>query len=206
MLEKTAPWMFRIGLGLGSAFWVGGAAIAQPPDASQYASARAQALQVEADVSESSIAQISVGQPAEVQLDAFPALRLAGHVNRIVPDVDRSKATLLVKVQFDETDPRLLPDMSAKVAFLSRRLESSERTPVAAVRPEAIVTRGGKKYVFVVSTPASDAAGHAVMTEVQVGSRIGELVRIQGVAPGARIVIGAPNDLADGALVAAQKA
>ena len=163
-------------------------------------------LEVEADVSESSIAQISVGQPAEVQLDAFPALRLAGHVNRIVPDVDRSKATLLVKVQFDETDPRLLPDMSAKVAFLSRRLESSERTPVAAVRPEAIVTRGGKKYVFVVSTPASDAAGHAVMTEVQVGSRIGELVRIQGVAPGARIVIGAPNDLADGALVAAQKA
>ena len=163
-------------------------------------------LEVEADVSESSIAQISVGQPAEVQLDAFPALRLAGHVNRIVPDVDRSKATLLVKVQFDETDPRLLPDMSAKVAFLSRRLESSERTPVAAVRPEAIVTRGGKKYVFVVSAPASDAAGHAVMTEVQVGSRIGELVRIQGVAPGARIVIGAPNDLADGALVAAQKA
>jgi hypothetical protein len=44
------------------------------------------------------------------------------------------------------------------------------------------------------------------MTEVLVGSRIGELVRIQGVAPGARIVIGAPNDLADGALVAAQKA
>src|SRR6266853_953379 len=61
-------------------------------------------LEVEADVSESSIAQISVGQPAEVQLDAFPALRLAGHVNRIVPDVDRSKATLLVKVQFDEID------------------------------------------------------------------------------------------------------
>jgi len=48
-------------------------------------------LEVEADVSESSIAQISVGQPAEVQLDAFPALRLAGHVNRIVPDVDRSR-------------------------------------------------------------------------------------------------------------------
>jgi RND family efflux transporter MFP subunit len=163
-------------------------------------------LEVEADVSESSIAQISVGQAAEIQLDAFPELRLAGHVNRIVPDVDRSKATLLVKVHFDERDPRVLPDMSSKVAFLSRRLNSSERTPVAAVRPEAIVARGGKSYVFVVSTVATDTAGHAVMTEVQVGARIGDLVRVQGVAPGARIVIGAPSDLADGARVAAQKA
>jgi HlyD family secretion protein len=163
-------------------------------------------LEVEADVSESSIAHIQVGKPAEIQLDAFPELRLAGQVSRIVPDVDRSKATLLVKVHFDETDPRVLPDMSAKVTFLSRRLESSERTAVPAVRPEAIVTRGGKSYVFVVSQPAPDAAGQVAMTEVQVGAKIGDLVRVEGVSPGARVVIGAPNDLADGARVAGQKA
>jgi len=163
-------------------------------------------LEVEADVSESSIAQISVKQPAEIQLDAFPELRLAGQVSRIVPDVDRSKATLLVKVHFDETDARVLPDMSAKVAFLSRRLESSERTPVAAVRSEAIVARDGKSYVFVVTQPAQDAPGRAVMTPVRVGSRIGDLVRVEGVAPGARVVIGAPSNLADGARVAAEKA
>jgi HlyD family secretion protein len=163
-------------------------------------------LEVEADVSESSIARISAGQPAEIQLDAFPELRLAGRVSRVVPDVDRSKATLLVKVHFDETDPRVLPDMSAKVAFLSRRLESSERTAVPAVRPEAIVTRGGKSYVFVVTAAAPDTPGHAAMTEVHVGPKIGDLVRVEGVVPGARIVIGAPNDLADGALVAARKA
>jgi len=62
-------------------------------------------LEVEADVSEASIAKISVGQPAEIQLDAFTELRLAGSVSRIVPTVDRSKATLLVKVKFEETDP-----------------------------------------------------------------------------------------------------
>jgi len=163
-------------------------------------------LEVEADVSESSIAQISPAQPAEIQLDAFPELRLAGHVSRIVPDVDRSKATLLVKVHFDDADPRVLPDMSAKVAFLSRRLGSSERGSVAAVRPEAIVARGGKNYVFVVTAAAPDAAGHAALTEVRVGARIGDLVRIEGVAPGTRIVIGAPADLADGVLVAARKA
>ncbi len=163
-------------------------------------------LEVEADVSESSIARISVSQPAEIQLDAFPELRLAGRVSRIVPDVDRSKATLLVKVHFDETDPRVLPDMSAKVAFLARRLESSERTAVPAVRPEAIITRGGKSYVFVVSQATPDAAGQVAMTEVRVGSKIGDLVRVEGVAPGVRIVIGAPSNLADGARVAAQKA
>jgi HlyD family secretion protein len=163
-------------------------------------------LEVEADVSESSIAQISAVQPAEIQLDAFPEQRLAGHVSRIVPDVDRSKATLLVKVHFDETDARVLPDMSAKVTFLSRALKRSERTAVAAVRPEAIVTRDGKSFVFVVSPGSADAAAHAAMTGVRVGARIGDLVRIEGVPPGTRVVIGAPSDLADGALVAARKA
>jgi HlyD family secretion protein len=163
-------------------------------------------LEVEADVSESSIARISPGQPAEIQLDAFPELRLAGRVSRIVPDVDRSKATLLVKVHFDETDSRVLPDMSAKVAFLSRRLESSERAPVAAVRPEAIVKRGGKSYVFVVPADPGEAAARAAMTEVRVGERIGDLVRVEGVSAGTRIVIGAPSNLPDGARVAAQKA
>ena len=170
-------------------------------------------LEVEADVSETSIAQISPRQAAEIQLDAFPELRLAGHVSRIVPDVDRSKATLLVKVHFDESDARVLPDMSAKVAFLSRALGSSERSPVAAVRPEAIVTRDGKSFVFVVSTPAADpgqpaarSQAHAVLTPVRVGERIGDLVRIDGVPPGARVVIGAPGNLADGAAVSVQKA
>ncbi len=77
-------------------------------------------LEVEADVSEASIAKITVGQPAEIQLDAFPDLRLLGEVSRVVPTVDRAKATLLVKVKFVERDPRVLPDMSAKIAFLSR--------------------------------------------------------------------------------------
>ncbi len=172
-------------------------------------------LEVEADVSESSIARIRPQQPAEIQLDAFPELRLAGHVSRIVPDVDRSKATVLVKVHFDEVDARVLPDMSSKVAFLTRALKSTERAPVAAVRPEAIVNRDGRSFVFAVAAPApdssrpapgdGDAVGRVTLTAVQVGERIGDLVRIQGLAPGSRVVIGAPANLADGTRVSAQK-
>jgi HlyD family secretion protein len=169
-------------------------------------------LEVEADVSESAIARVGAKQPAEIQLDAFPQLRLLGHVSRVVPDVDRSKATLLVKVHFDETDPRVVPDMSAKVSFLSRSLRADERTPVTAVRPEAIVTRDGKSYVFAVQAAAgADAAaageggGRVKRVPVRVGDRIGELVRVEGVEPGAKVVIGAPPQLADGTLVAPLK-
>ena len=77
-------------------------------------------LEVEADVSESNLVKINVDQPCEILLDALPDLRLAGRVSRIVPTVDRSKATVLVKVRFVDRDARVLPDMSAKIAFLSR--------------------------------------------------------------------------------------
>jgi len=173
-------------------------------------------LEVEADVSETSIARISVGQPAEIQLDAFAELRLAGSVSRIVPTVDRSKATLLVKVRFDETDPRALPDMSAKIAFLSRRLEPAARTPVPALRPEAVVRADGREAVFVVrpeppGAPAADGAtkaaagGRVTRTPVTTGERIGDLVRVEGLAPGTRVVVNPPADLADGALVTARR-
>lgn len=183
-------------------------------------------LEVEVDVSESSIAKIKVDQPAEIQLDAFTDLRLAGSVSRIVPTVDRSKATLLVKVRFDETDPRVLPDMSSKVAFLTRKLEPADRKPVAALRPEAIVKRDGKDYVYVVAAPgaadgdksASDKsegmgaakaaavqAGRATLTAVTLGPKVGDLIRVDNLPPGTRVIINPPAGLDDGKAVSAAK-
>jgi HlyD family secretion protein len=170
-------------------------------------------LEVEADVSEGSIAKIRIGQPAEIQLDAFPDLRLAGSVSRIVPTVDRSKATLLVKVSFDQIDPRVLPDMSAKIAFLSRSLTGEERRPVPALRPEAVVKVDGRDTVFVVRSAApakgddgkgGATAGTVARTTIETGARIGDLVRVDGIAPGTRVVVNPPADLADGAAVAAK--
>ncbi len=156
-------------------------------------------LEVEADVSEASIAKITIGQPAEIQLDAFPDLRLLGEVSRIVPTVDRAKATLLVKVKFVERDPRVLPDMSAKIAFLSRPLRPDERTPVAALRADAIVKRDGKDMVFVVGKDEQ-----VRLTPVAAGAKVGDLVRVD-LAPGTRVVIAPPDRLVDGATVAAAK-
>jgi HlyD family secretion protein len=156
-------------------------------------------LEVEADVSEASIAKITVGQPAEIQLDAFPDLRLLGEVSRIVPTVDRAKATLLVKVKFVERDPRVLPDMSAKIAFLSRPLRPDERTPVAALRADAIVKRDSKDMVFVVGKDEQ-----VKLAPVAAGAKVGDLVRVD-LAPGTRVVIAPPDRLVDGATIAAAK-
>ncbi|MBC8824781.1 efflux RND transporter periplasmic adaptor subunit, partial [Escherichia coli] len=68
----------------------------------------------------------------------------------IVPTVDRSKATVLVKIRFVDRDERVLPDMSAKIAFLSKPVTPQDRQPVTAVQASAVVERDGRPVVFVV--------------------------------------------------------
>jgi RND family efflux transporter MFP subunit len=157
-------------------------------------------LEVEADVSEASIAKIVVGMPTEIQLDAYPDLRLRGKVSRIVPTVDRSKATLLVKVSFEDKDPRALPDMSAKVAFLSRPAKPEERTPVVAVRPEAVVERGGKSVAYVIDDKD-------VAHEVAVGTpvKLGDLVQVSGLKVGDKVALKPTAKVRDGARVSTAK-
>jgi RND family efflux transporter MFP subunit len=156
-------------------------------------------LEVEADVSETSIARISVGQPVEIQLDAFPDLRLLGKVSRTVPTVDRAKATLLVKVAFVERDARVLPDMSAKISFLSRPLEAGERKAVTAVQPAALAKRDGKDVLFVIDNNL------ARQVAVTAGARIGDLQQVSGVKPGDKVVLLPADALKDGAAVTLAK-
>ena len=156
-------------------------------------------LEVEADVSESSIARIRAGQPVDIQLDALPELRLAGVVARIVPTVDRAKATVMVKVRFVERDARVLPDMSAKVAFLDHAVPADDKKAVAAVQPGAVVERGGRKVAFVVTDNI------ARMTEVSAGAKIGDLVRVTGLKVGDKVVLTPSDKLKDGMPVTAAK-
>jgi RND family efflux transporter MFP subunit len=156
-------------------------------------------LEVEADVAESSIGKIKASQPCEIQLDALPDLRMTGQVSRIVPTVDRSKATVLVKVRFVDRDARVLPDMSAKIAFLSKPVSAQERDPVVAVQPGAIVERSGRKVVYAVR---SDTVHEVAVTT---GARIGDLVAVNGVRPGEMLVLAPGGKLADGARVSLAK-
>jgi RND family efflux transporter MFP subunit len=153
-------------------------------------------LEVEADVSESSLSKISVGQPTEITLDALPDMRFAGTVSRMVPTVDRAKATVMTKVRFDLIDSRVLPEMSAKVSFLSQRVTPEQQKPFVAVNPDAVTQRDGKTVVFVVRD------NRAVEMPVTPGKKIADLTAIAGdVKSGEKAVLKPPPELKDGALV-----
>jgi len=152
-------------------------------------------LLVEADVSETSLPKVRVGQPCEVQLDSVPDVRFAAVVHMIVPTADRAKGTVLAKVRLTTLDPRILPEMSAKVAFLERPVAANERSARVAVSPRAVVNRGGGE-VFVLKD------GRAKAVTIKAGAALGDLVEINaGLAGGERVILDPPAKLKDGSRV-----
>jgi RND family efflux transporter MFP subunit len=150
-------------------------------------------LLVEADVSESNLQQVKIGQPCEIQLDALPDSRFRGTVHMIVPTADRTKATVMIKVRFIDRDRRILPEMSAKVAFLSREVRSDEQKPRTALNPDAIRDRNGKKTVFLIKE------NRVMETPVTLGEKFGDMVEVlSGVKAGDRVVLKPLNKMREG--------
>jgi RND family efflux transporter MFP subunit len=153
-------------------------------------------LMVEVDVSESSVGKVGPDMPCEVTLDALPDRRYRALVHKIIPTVDRAKATVLTRIRFLERDDRVLPDMSAKVTFLSRPAPEKDTPPKIVVKPAAMVERGGRKVAFVVR---KDVASE---TPVETGGPVGDAIEVRrGLTPGDRVVLNPPEELKDGAKV-----
>ena len=152
-------------------------------------------LQVEADVSESNLAQVKKGQPCEIILDALPGVRFRGVVHIVVPTADRSKASVMVKIRFVDTDSRILPEMSARVAFLEHAAGKGDQQPRIAVNPAAIVKSGDRAGVYLIK------AGHVVFVPVTVGARLGDVVEVSGVASGDTLALKPLEKLKDGAKI-----
>jgi RND family efflux transporter MFP subunit len=153
-------------------------------------------LQVEVDVSESNIGKIRIGQPCDVQLDALPDMRFRGEAHMVVPTADRSKATVMVKVSFIDKDPRILPEMSAKVAFLEREIRDGEMKSFTAVNKTAVLIKDKSVFVYKID-------GDVVkMTPVTIGREMGDMVEIlQGVKAGDKVVLKPSEHLNDGSRI-----
>ena len=153
-------------------------------------------LQVEVDVSESSLAQVKVGQPCEIQLDAIAESRFNGVVHMVVPTADRTKATVMVKVRFIEKDDRILPEMSAKVAFLAKAVNTDEKTLRTVINPAAIITKSNSKAVFLVK---DNLAEEVLLTT---GQQLGDMVEVlSGVKAGDRVILRPLDKISNGAKI-----
>jgi RND family efflux transporter MFP subunit len=159
-------------------------------------------LEVEADVSESNITRVKPGAPCEISLDAYPEIRYQGFVHKIVPTADRAKATVLTKVRFKERDDRVLPEMSAKVTFLSKEIETTEakQTPKLTVPSGSVVQRDGKDVVLAIRDE------RVVELPVRAGGNIGDrTIIVEGLAQGDNIILRPDPSLASGAKVKAKQ-
>lgn len=153
-------------------------------------------LEVEVDVNESYINRVQADQPVTATLDAYPDWKIPAKVITTIPTADRQKATVLVRIGFDTLDPRILPDMGVKVAFLK---PGETAAPTAPVRPTLVMPRAaaraaaGGDIVFVI------LADRVERRAVKLGAADGDLVEIvAGLEAGERVVIEGPPDLADG--------
>jgi RND family efflux transporter MFP subunit len=158
-------------------------------------------LEIEVDVNESYIARVKPQQKVTSTLDAYPSWQIPCRVRTIIPTADRQKATVKVRITFDKLDPRILPDMGVKVAFLGDEpsptgASDGVATPKALIPSSAVRQEGGKPIVFLVRD------GKLERRAVTLGSQRGDDVQVlAGVNDGDPLVIKGPASLRDGQAV-----
>ena len=156
-------------------------------------------LEMVADVNETHISKVIVGQKAEVSADARPERRYRAEVRQIVPTADRQKGIVQVKVRLLDTDEALLPEMAARAAFLRPDAEAGSPRKVIAPRG-SVRERAGAKGVFVLE------GGRARFQEVGTGAEGEDGIEIvKGLRGGEQVVTGGPA-LEDGAAVRVKSA
>jgi len=153
-------------------------------------------LEIEIDVNEAYINRVTPDQAVVATLDAYPDWKIPCHVIAIIPTADRQRATVGVRVGFDETDPRILPDMGVKVAFQDVPQEGGAGEDGVSVPAAALRREAGRDYLFVVQD------GRAERRAVALGAAGGDpVIVVSGLAPGEAVVVDGPPELVDGSAV-----
>ncbi|HET7342738.1 MAG TPA: efflux RND transporter periplasmic adaptor subunit [Methylomirabilota bacterium] len=150
-------------------------------------------LEIQVDVNESFINRVAPGQPVEAMLNAYPEWKIPGSVIAIIPTADRSKATVKVRIAIQSKDPRIVPDMGVRVAFLSAAPGAAAPAATGVLVP-ADAVRGDAVFVY--------AGGRVERRTVAPGRTVGtEREIVKGVSPGERVVVAPPPSLKDGGTV-----
>ncbi len=149
-------------------------------------------LEIEVDVNEAYINRVHEGQKVEAVLDAYPDWKIPAHVITVIPTADRQKATVKVRIAFDQRDARILPDMGVKVSFIEDDPKSAVRAALDVPR-DALRRDGDRDVVYVVRD------GRVERRAVTVQSTDGETAKIStGLSAGEKVVVSGPDELRDG--------
>jgi RND family efflux transporter MFP subunit len=148
-------------------------------------------MRAEVDINESDIAKITIGEPASVILDAFPDRTFSATVVKIYPAADRQKGTVKVEVHILKPDLHIIkPEMSAKITFLAMAAPKQEAAPLVLVAKKAVVTEGGRSFVWVVRDD------RIRRTEVSLGRDFQDGVEVlQGLTGGEMVIVVPPAGL-----------
>jgi RND family efflux transporter MFP subunit len=154
-------------------------------------------LEAQVELPEVRIGAVKIGGPVTIYLDAYPDLALPGRVDRIWPTANRQKATVEVRLSFDQLDERVRPEMGLRVVFgeLAESEQAAPQVPQGLRFPEAALTQvGGESGVFVLQ---GDRVRWLALNGFE---RLGNQVSVPegDVQAGDRIVLSPPGDLADG--------
>jgi RND family efflux transporter MFP subunit len=155
-------------------------------------------LGAEVDVSESNVARLEQGQPAEVSAEAFPDRVYRARLRQVIPTADRTKATVTVKVALLNPDTSLKPEMSVKVTFFQQLKggppPSVRTAPIMRVPKDAFASRNASTVVFEVS---ADQTVHVVPVVTGVEYQEDVVIK-QGLTGRETLVAHPPNGLTDG--------
>jgi len=152
-------------------------------------------LEIQVDVNESFINRVTAEQPVEATLNAYPDWKIPGSVIAIIPTADRSKATVKVRIAIRSRDPRIVPDMGVRVAFLTTAPAAGGPAPAPTllVPADAIRGEGSAAAVFVYTGERVERRA------VTLGQTIGGDREVRdGLRPGERVVVAPPPGLKDG--------
>jgi RND family efflux transporter MFP subunit len=153
-------------------------------------------LEIEVEVNESYINRVQPNAPVEARLDSYPDWKIPAKVIAIIPTANRQNATVKVRVGFDKLDPRILPEMSVKVAFQSSGSEAAPVRGGITIPKAAVRQREGRDMVWVVRE------GRVERRAITVADTLGNDVSVAaGLSGGERIAIEGTDQLVDGGRV-----
>jgi len=150
-------------------------------------------LEIEVDVNEAYINRVKAGQKIVATLDAYPDWSIPCHVIAIIPTADRQRATVEVRVGFEELDKRILPDMGVKVAFQDEARAGTGREAGVLIPQSAVSESANKQYVLLLVNGVVER--RAVATA---GERGKEVLVISGLSGGDRVITNTPAELKNG--------